>query len=195
MRWFKVVRNDRVTPDPLVTDDADLAGVDPESLDIGVPAPRWDPEAVLRAVKPENDGWPDDALQNNLCLLVFSGRLRAALEAEGIRGIQFLPVRVLRPGGEPVEGYSVANVVALRDALDRGLSDYSVYPDDYFLPERRGRVRAVRITVLRRAALAGTDLIRLADSRASVYASERFRQVFDEDSCTGLSFREVRVVD
>lgn len=195
MRWFWVVRNDRVVADPLVTDGADLAGVDPELLGISVPAPRWDPEAVLRTIEPGNDGWPDDALQNHLGLLVFSGRLRAAPEAEGVRGLQFLPVRVLRPRGEPVEGYSVANIVELRDALDRGLSDYSVYPDDYFLPERRGRVRAVRMPVLRRAALAGTDLARLAEVPAAACASERFRRVFDEDSCTGLSFREVRVVD
>ncbi len=87
--------------------------------------------------------------------------------------------------------FSVVNVVERRPALDLSRTDYDVFPEDYFLPERRGKVRGVRRLVLRSEALANCDMARLDEFAPGVYASERFRIVFEQGAFTGCSLREV----
>ncbi len=190
MNWYWVVSCDNTVENPLVVDSADL-GVDPERLDIGEPLERWSELAWLRAKKLENDGLPDDVVQNHLGLPVFSSRLRAALEKAVVRGIQYLPIRLFRPNGQEIIGFSIANVIERRRALDRCRSDYDVFPDDYFLSDRRGNVRGIRTAALNTEALAGCDILRLDEFPSSVYVSERFRKAFDVGGHTGYSFREV----
>lgn len=189
-RWYWVVSCDNTVENPLVVDSADL-GVDSECLDIGRWLEQWSDLARMRVMKPQNDGTPDDVLQNHLGLPVYSERLREAMAAAGVRGIQYLPVHVVRPNGKKVAGFAIANIVERRRALDRKRSDYDVFPDDYFLPERRGSVRGVRRVVLRADALAGCDIIRLDDFPSGVYVSERFKCTFEAHGFTGYSFREI----
>lgn len=189
--WYWVVSCDNTVDDPLVTDSAEL-GVDPERLDVGHLVEGWSELAWLRANKFENDGVPDDVLQNHLGLPIFSARLRAALEGAGVVGIQYLPVRLIRPNGQEITGFSIANIVERRRALDRARSDYDVFPDDYFLADRRGGVRGIRQAVLCVDALAGCDVARLDEFPSSVYVSERFKNVFEAGGFTGYSFREAR---
>ena len=189
-RWYWAVSCDNTVEDPLVVDSADLE-IDPGRLDVGQPQEGWSDLAWLRAEKPENDGTPDDALQNHLGLPVYSFRLRSALEAAGIRGIQYLPVRLFRPNGQEIAGFSIANIVERRGALDRSRSDYDVFPNDYFLSERRGDVRGIRRVVLHVEALRGCDIARLDEFPSSVYVSERFKNVFESAPFTGYSFREM----
>lgn len=73
--------------------------------------------------------------------------------------------------------FSVANVVATRAALDHKRSDFDVFPEDYFLADRRGRVRGIRKAVLKSAALKECDIVRLEEFLPSVYASEKFKDV------------------
>lgn len=190
-RWYWAISCDNTVDNPLVVDSAEL-GVDPEDISCGERLERWGELARLSVTKAQNDGVPDDVLQNHLGLPVYSRRLRAALEASGIRGVQYLPIRVFRPNGEQISGFSIANIVEKRQALDRLRSDYDVFPDDYFLLERRGNVRGIRRAVLRAEALADCDIARLDEFPSSVYVSERFKAAFEAVRCTGYAFREVR---
>jgi hypothetical protein len=189
-RWYWAISCDNTVDNPLVVDAADL-GIDPQNLAVGHSLESWSELARLRTTKPENDGMPDDVLQNHLGLPVYSSRLRAALAGAEIRGIQYLPVRLFRPNGQEVAGFSIANITERREALDRSSSDYDVFPDDYFLSDRRGKVRGIRRVVLRAKALAGCDSARLDEFPSSVYVSERFKNVFEAGRYTGYSFREV----
>lgn len=190
MKWFWTISCDNTVDDSLVVDSADL-GISPEEISFGKEINDWSELARMSATKQENDGVPDDALQNHLGLPVYSPRLRATLEAGEVRGIQYLPIRLFRPNGQEISGFSIANIVERREALDRSQSDYDVFPDDYFLPDRRGNVRGIRRAVLRERALAGCDIARLAEFPASIYVSERFKTNFETAGCTGYTFREV----
>lgn len=193
MKWYWVVSCDQTVDDPLVVDCADLNGFDETVFLTGQAIDAWDASAWFKATKPDDDGTPDDVLQNHLGLPIVSQRLRNALEDAGIRDIQYLPVTVIRSNGHRLAGFSIANVLRLVPALDLQRSDYDVFPQDYFLPARRGMVQGIRRAVLLRHALDGYDVIRLQEFKRGLYVSERFTTVFGAGRFTGYSFHEVPV--
>lgn len=195
MKWYWAIDNDNAVANPYVAGTGDLMGVEGWELWSGKPISNWNEASWIKAETAEDDGDPDDALQDYLSPPIYSPRLRQALEAAGIGGIQWLPLHVLRPDGTEIPGYAIANIVNLVEgALDLERSDYDVYPPDYFLHERVGKVRGLRIPVLRAEKLQGLDIIRLAEYEAPFYVSERFKDTFEKAGCTGHSFREVEVV-
>jgi hypothetical protein len=107
------------------------------------------------------------------------------------RSLQYLPVRVLRARGGEIPGFSVANVLNSVDCLDVEHSQIRRFPDDYFLPARRGRIHSVDGAVLIGAVLEGFDIVRLSTFLSSLYVSERFVRLFEGNGFTGYSFREV----
>jgi hypothetical protein len=193
VKWYWVVSCDQTVDDPVVADCADLKGFDEAALLNGQPLDSWDASAWFQATNPEDDGTPDDVLQNHLGLPIFSQRLRNALEEAGIRDIQYLPVTVIRPDGHRLTGFSIGNVLRLVPALDLQKSDYDVFPQDYFLPTRRGMVQGIRRAVLLGHALNEYDVIRLKEFKRGLYVSERFTSVFGAGRFTGYSFHEVPV--
>ena len=67
----------------------------------------------------EDDGTPDDFLQNTEMVPIFSPRMREAIEEAGIKGIQYIPIEVEHYNKEKLEGYCIANVLnSVSDALD-----------------------------------------------------------------------------
>lgn len=196
MKWYDGIDCDNAVANPYVADTGDLMGVEQWELWSGKTMAHWNETAWIQARKPGNDGDPDDALQSYLSPPIYSARLRQALEAAGITGIQWLPLHVLRPDGTEIPGYAIANIVNLVEgALDLERSDYDVYPPDYFLPERVGKISGLRIPVLRAEKILGLDIFRPAEYVVSFYVSERFKQAFEKAGCTGHSFREIEVVE
>ena len=61
---------------------------------------------------------PDDALQNDIAIPIYSPRLQSALQEAAITGIQFLPIHVLRLDGSEIPGFAVANIICVRPAMD-----------------------------------------------------------------------------
>lgn len=195
MKWYHVIRYGNPVDDPYVADTGDLMGIEERALWHGKPVANWNESAWIKPSTPDRDGDPDDTLQSYLSPPIYSARLRKALEEAGIGGIQYLPLHVLRPDGTEIPGYAIANIVNLvAGALDLERSDYDVYPPDYFLPERVGKVRGLRIPVLREEKLKGLDVVRLAEYEPPFYVSERFKDAFEKAGCTGHSFREVEVL-
>jgi hypothetical protein len=190
VRWYQPTECSNTVSNPYVADEGDV-GVDESKLRCGEEVGAWSPSAWIRASTPEQDGDPDDVLQSYLGVPVFSARLRTALRESGIEDVQYLPLRVLRPSGEELRGFAVANITTVRDVLDRERSDYSVFADDYFLPQRRGQISALRKPVLVKASLSGCDLFRIEGYRVAYFVSERVKDVFEHRGFTGLSFREV----
>jgi hypothetical protein len=177
-------------PIPLVADQGDL-GRDEHDLRDCKPIGKWLEAACIGCSRTGLEGDPDAVLQNAFGLPIFSRRLRSALDRKGIDGVQYLPVKVVHCDGRHIDGFSIANVLNCAHALDRRLSKYDVFPDDYFLPQRRGQIRAIKTPVLMRGALVAFDIIRLAPYKAPIYVSERFVRAFEAIDCTGFSFHEV----
>jgi len=193
MDWYWVISCSNSVDQPMVIDDADL-GIKSERLWDGAFVEDWSSSAWMRVKDKSCDGDPDDALQNYLGIPVFSPRLRAACEESKIRGFQFLPVEVTGFDGTLLQGFSVANIIERRPALDRALSDHDVYPSDYFLPARRGLVSGIRRAVLIEEHTYGCDALRLMEFRSSMYVSDRFKELFEDGGFTGFEFDKVRVV-
>ncbi|RJQ27969.1 MAG: hypothetical protein C4589_07420 [Peptococcaceae bacterium] len=192
MKWYWTVDCANTVEDPLVAGKADLKGFEEWDFRRGQLIENWDGTAWLQVEEPQDDGDPDDVLQSHLGLPIYSARLRKALDKAGVTGIQYLPVRVLHYDGTPIEGFAIANILNLLPALDFEKSDYDLYPDDYFLPERRGKVRAVRRPVLRYKVIEGCDILRLKEYKVMILVSERFRNLFVANGFTGYSFYEVK---
>ncbi|MFP5245261.1 MAG: imm11 family protein, partial [Thermoanaerobaculia bacterium] len=178
--------------DPFVADEGDLFDVEDWMLAEGVSITNWNSASWVKATKVENDGDPDDVLQTYMALLpIYSSRLRRELEAAGVSGIQYLPIRVLRPDDSEIPGYAIANVVNKIAALDFERSRYTLFPADWIIEERRGDVWTIERPVLLASALGGHHIIRLEEHTSSLFVSEHFKQVFEDGGFSGYSFREV----
>ena len=195
MKWYWLVDCDNVKPNPYVAGTGDLQGAEDWQLWQGKPITGWRPDSWVQALTEEEDGDPDDVLQTFLGVPIFSPRLRHSLETAQLGAIQYLSIRVLRRDGANIEGFCVANVLSVVDCLDTKRSVIDRFENDYFLPERRGRISGVRLPVLRRSALWGHDLVRCKGYEVSLYASSRFRAVFEGGGFTGYSFKEVDIAE
>lgn len=186
--WYDPLRWSNTKADPLVTDSSNLHGHDEWDFMQGKRIVGWRDTAWLASSDYLHDGEPDDVLQNHLGLHVFSERLRDALTRADIGGIQYLPVDVRLSDGQVIEGFAIANILAMISAFDFKRSNYDVFPDDYFLPERRGLVRAIRKPVLIKSAIAEYDVFRLAEYDIMHFVSDRFKHVFEAGEFTGYAF-------
>jgi hypothetical protein len=193
MRWFQLIPFDESIANPFLTDSEFLGEFEPWELAEGREIRNWKTELWLRCTTPECDGELSDVLQNHLALPIYSERLQSKLKEAGITGIQFLPVRVIRYNGAPVEGYAVANVLNIRDALDLEHSDCDRHGEDYFQKDKRGQISGIKRPVLRSKELGGVDVVRLTSFTVSLFASSLFREVFFSNGFRGHQFREVEV--
>jgi hypothetical protein len=141
VRWFTPIDFDNDVSDPLVVRGEGLGGFAEEDFRAGWPVTGWDGSATFRSRLRKEDGDPDDILQTDVNLPIYSARLRAALCSAGVDGIQYLPVRVYRSDGTPVPDFAIVNVTVRVPALDLSRSDYVVFGDER--PDRRGEIKAL----------------------------------------------------
>lgn len=145
----------------------------------------WDENAWLQASDPDHEGEIDDVLQNHLRLPIFSHRLQHALTSAGIGGIQFLSVKVLRPDGEIIPGFAIANLLNIIPALNKDRTQFKVIKPSYAEEER---ILLYSKVCLYKQALEGYDIIRLKESKYKIYASERLKDIFEGGEFTGATF-------
>ena len=193
-RWFRVLLWGNTVCNPYVADIDDLKGFNRDDFEMGRPIENWDQGAWISASRLEDDGDLDDVLQTHLALPIFSDRLHRALDVSGISGIQYLPIQAIRPNGVRIEGFSIANILNIVAALDLEKSDYDIFPNDYFLPQRRGRISGLRNVALRESEVEGYDIIRLSEYDVTICVSAKFRATFEKGGFTGYSFAETVLV-
>jgi hypothetical protein len=191
MQWYKLIWWDRTANTPFVSTSGDLKGVDDWDLTSGRMLSSWNDSAWIRCDDPAYDGDPDDVLANHLGVPIYSSRLIKAIESQGIGGIQYLPIRVFRCEGSELQGYQIANILSKVPALDLKRSDYSIFAEDYFIPERRGSISAIRKAVLIRNKLMGLDVFRLSEFPLYEIVSQRFKDMFENGRFTGYSFQKL----
>ena len=192
-RWYEPIPCDNVVSEPYVSDTEDLRGFEDWQLREGVPISDWDSSAWIKCTHPECDGDPDDVLQNHLGIPIFSFQLRRSLERMGVRGIQYLTIKVLRRDDSEIPGFMIANIINRVKALNLEKSDLDRYGPDWVVPARCGQISGIRKAVLRRDALVGFDIIRLDEFTQSLFVSERFKAEFEASKLTGYSFATVNL--
>jgi hypothetical protein len=193
MRWYQPIEDLTIAAQPFVSDSDELSGFNEWDFREGKFIPDWKQSAWLRCTDPRSDGRADDALRNHLGLPIFSHRLQEALKLQGISGIQFLPIRVFHNDGVELPGYAIANFLNVCSALDLGKSNFEVFGDDYFLPERRGQISAMARPVLDATKILGKEVFRLKEFPIAEFVSERFSLAYEKCRCSGYSFHEVEV--
>lgn len=191
MRWYDLILGCEAHEQPFVSDRHDLRGRENWQLEQGQPIENWDSGAWIKCTKEETNGPPDDGLWNHLHLPIFSSRMQRALTRGGIDCIQYLPIRVLQPDDGEYSGYAIANIVNLVSALNTDRSDFSLYPNDYFIPARRGQIFSIRKAVLRKDHLNGFHAMRLKEFDVAAYVSQRFVDICEQNRFTGYSFSAV----
>ena len=191
MRWYSPIECDNTVDDPYVAGKGDLAGCDEWQLRVGKSALNWNTSAWIKPESKEDDGQPDDVLQSYLGLPIYSERLRSALQRGGIKGIQYLPIHVFRSDGSEISGFTIANITERIPALDFEHSRFTLFPADYFLQDRRGQVSSLLAPVLDTSAVGPRHIFRLDEFNVAYFASEVFKQIFEEGGFTGYSFKEV----
>jgi hypothetical protein len=186
--WYHPVECANTVEDPLVVNRCDLGRYDEWDFMRGKRIRDWDRSIWFASSDRQHDGEPDDVLQNHLGLLIFSAGLRHSLERARVRDLQYLPIQVRLSDGQAIPGYAIVNILPLIPALDTARTDLDVFPEDYFLPERRGLIRAIRRPVLVGAAVQNYDIFRLAEYHVMYFVSERFKVAFENGNFTGLAF-------
>ena len=193
MKWFNAIDCTNTHATPYVAERFDFLGRSPSLLTRGKPVAKWNSKAKLWAENEDHDGIPDDILQHCMVAVpVYSPRLRRALEEGGISGIQYLEVRVLRPDGTSIHGYSIANITNLVAALDVEKSVVTRFDDpDPLCPKRSGQISSVLKPVLKSVRVTGIDIFRLAEFSLRYYVSQRFRDICTRGKFKGYTFWEV----
>lgn len=194
MKWFDLtLYGDTAEKGHYMSSKGDLQGYKNWHFTMAKKIENWDGTAWLKSVERYFDGSPTDVLGNDYALPIYSQKLRDALDKAGITGIQYLPIKVYHRNGDEIKGYAIANILNIVPALDLSKSDYQVYPNDHFLPERRGKVRYVGKFVLKKSKLNGYDVIRLVDYDVVELVSSRFKEAFEKAKCNGYTFTEVEL--
>ena len=193
-RWYSVQSHSGGSRSPFITRHDNLSFALENSCFKGSYLDVWPADAWIGSPPEADRGALEDVLQSHLMPPVYSEALRHAIEGAGIADFQFLPVDVRRSTGERVAKYWIANIISVRDALDYATADVDFFPQDYFDPNRRRDIRALRRHGLRASALDGVEVFRLAGFSVAWYASERFRSLFRKGGFVGHGFTEREVV-
>jgi hypothetical protein len=194
MNWYDLIQGYESDDQPFyVSRKGDLEGCKWWHFSEGKTVQNWKSRAWIKSTSAAEDAPPNDGLVNHFGLLIFSSRMRIALETSGVSGIQYLPIRVMTSDGTDYPGYSIANILNEPSALDLQKSDFSVFPQDYFALEDRGRISGIRRAVLKGSALRDFHIVRLKEFHEAVYVSQSFVDIYNRNKFTGYSFNEVQL--
>lgn len=197
--WYRI--NQRPGPGPWrTTFDADecfLEGHSRWDFEAGHAIEKWESKGFYAASDPEHEGPLTDVLTTANMLPVFSAPLKSACEAAGFTGLQYLPVGVYKSDYEvnpqPLAPYFIVNILNLVPALDEVKSELIIRKEK----KRDGTIvdyiAYIKRPVLKSAALLGLDMIRLLDLSGPMYASPRFKTLFQEGHFTGIGFEPVEL--
>lgn len=194
MNWYELfTTGDEGQTSYYISSEGDLDGLRWWHFAEGKSIKNWKSRAWIKSTSATKDGPPEDGLANHFGLLVFSKRMRVALEDSGISGVEYLPLRVLKSDDTEYEGYAIANILNFPSALDLDRSDYSAFIADDPTPEDIGRISRLRRAVLKDVALREFHIIRLQDFPEAVYVSQCFVDVYHKHGLTGYSFSPVEL--
>ncbi len=142
----------------------------------------------------EDDGTPDDFLQNTEMVPIFSPRMREAIEEAGITGIQYIPIEVEHYNKEKLEGYCIANVLnSVPDALDIDKSIFWNSKSD------NGKLLLYIPSIKSEKVPDSIDIFRLKyderienDYSTFIVVSDKFKSIIAKNKFTGIGFSKNR---
>ncbi len=128
---------------------------------------------------------------------VVSQRLLPLFAEQSPGAVQILDLFLRRAiSGEPVSGYSIANIVTVVDCVDRLASRDSIYTRDNYphwakYPDKLGQFRSFDNLVLSRAAMEGQGMFRVKGWEGAIVVTETIVQAIEAMRLTGCQLQEV----
>ena len=203
MKWYRVLERPDEAWESLDVDEVDFKGFDPARLYTGELIEDWPDDVVFFSSEDEPWERADDALLNVYMDLrtfqvymfpIYSARLQTEIVTASIKDIQFLPCRVRDGKGVEVPGYSVANVLTVRSALDVTKSKLYYQDESLKPPNVLWNVKAIVTATLFADRVTGCHALRLPELPMMLFVSDKFRKAFKKIKGSGITFREVGLV-
>jgi hypothetical protein len=108
--------------------------------------------------------------------------------------VQRIPITIIRkargktiPHGE----YEILNILQLLDCVDPSRTIIDRYPEDYILPEERGKLRYLHNVTLLSEKVAGHHIFRLKMYHLFIMVSEMLKSRLEGQGYTGMWFTQV----
>lgn len=187
MKYYKLTM-DMEREDDIVCHYQDDFGLQQNVFNVGKFYDGWDGKFEFYYDKTE--GYElTDYLANDKGWFVVSNKLKRILETMNSE-IQFLAVHIIeKNSNENLEGYYIANIIRVVDAL-------CLEKSDYFETEISGM--GIIYTVSKYGIYAekteGSDIFKLSNRQEiPIFVSERFKKSMEEENITGICLREIKV--
>jgi len=176
-----------------VSSKGDLDGFERQHFEAGRPIQGWNCRAWIKSSSPKED-WPaQDGLANHFSLLIFSEKMRIALDDAGIYGIQYLPIRVLKSDDTEHTGYSIANIINEISILNQDRPNSPLLAKDRFGGETHSQLWNLRKPRFEEETFRVLNIVRVGDVPEAVYVSKRFVDIWHDHKLTGYSFEKLRL--
>lgn len=189
MKYYKLMFDYENSAGNAVCTSDDLSGIDRYAFEQGNYYENWG-EPFTFFFDPEQGARWTDYLSTDLGWFVISEKFKMLLEEIDTPNIQYIPVHIQNVHENSlIEGYSIANITSLLDALDLDHSDYSEFELD-----ENEKVLSVRKYALKEKAINGSPIFRVAGSPLAIFVSERVKDEIERTAISGCSFLEVKVI-
>ena len=187
MHYYKLKFDDSCDDD-IMCHCEETYGIEQYELKEGKFFKSWD-ERITFYFDPNEGERQTDYLGNNLGWFIVSSQLKEVLDGLENNNIQYFPVRIInKRTKELLEGYYVANIINLVDALCLDHSKYSVFELD------GEKVYSIQKYALTKENVTGKHVIKLKGDEIPVFVSERFKEEVEKKEIIGCDFQEVKVV-
>lgn len=132
-----------------------------------------------------------DYLENVLGWFVVSTKLKNIIEELDKNAVQFLPINIESLNGDnKLNGYYVANILQVIDAVNWELSDYR----EAYVKKKNITIKYVRKYVFNREAIKDAHIFKIPNKVTPIFVSQRFRNVIENNKITKCQFREIKVI-
>lgn len=187
MQYYKLMLDDSCEDD-IMCHCEETYGIEQYELKKGKFFNSWD-QRITFYYDPNEGERQTDYLANNLGWFIVSSKLKGVLDGLEKDNIQYFPVRIINKcTNEPLEGYFVANIINVVDALCLDHSKYSVFELD------GEKIYSVQKYALTKENVAGKHIFKLKCDEIPVFVSEEFREEVEKIGIIGCDFQEVKVV-
>lgn len=150
---------------------------------------RWDGSFKFYYDKSEGEV-PTDYLANDMGWFVVSRKLKTIMETLSTN-IEYFPVDIIElKSGDSLEGYYIANILTVVDALCLEESDYHKIQT-----KSVGTIYNVRKYAIYENKVEYSDIFKLGNRQEiPIFVSEIFKKEIENNELTGMEFYEIKVV-
>ncbi|HEY3856884.1 MAG TPA: DUF1629 domain-containing protein [Verrucomicrobiae bacterium] len=201
-KYYRLIQRSHTHDFPFIgdswhTSDSVIMGMHPSDIrdkfDKGKEVLDWPDDFSFISSSKDTDGDLDDVVMNDLVLPVIGARLLKQIKTLKTPQFQTIPIDAISSEGKK-ERVFILNFTELIDCLDVPKSNVNRFPSDFSNVDLRGKIRAIWKPILIERETCQMDLFRCKHYSDAIFCSGRFKNMFDINSLTGVTFSPVGLV-